>query len=292
MSRKNRNARRASAAPSNIGSQIGQNTALRMCTDTCGYEYRQLMSNVLFTDTSYQRSIDAARVKKIVENFDPRIANTLKVSLRDGCFYVFDGAHTLLALKKVHGETTFPVDCKVFFGLNYEDEAYLFALQNGASKEVAFSARLRAMLISRSAEAEDFRAHTANVGLSLAEGTGSATRNTIAALAKAYKLYTDRGAEEYERLLRLIVDTWGGAAWSLTGYILGGVSVLFEEYGEALSRDRFIKKLRGTTYESLRDEARRQQRSSSDIAHALALLKVYNIGGRGALDTRALMMRD
>ena len=30
----------------------------------------------------------------------------------------------------------------------YEDEAYLFALQTGESRDVAFSARLRALLIS------------------------------------------------------------------------------------------------------------------------------------------------
>jgi len=289
MSKKKKNARCA-----DLRANTAQNvTAARKCTDTCGYEYRLLMSNMLVTDTSYQRSIDNARVEKIVDNFDPRVANTLKVSFRDGRFYVFDGAHTLLALKKVHGDTPFLVDCKVFFGLTYADEAYLFALQNGESKEVAFSARLRAMLISRSAEAEDFRARTAAAGLFLSEGTGSATRNTIAALAKAYKLYTERGAEEYERILRLIADTWGGAAWSLTGYILGGVSMLLEEYREEIRRDRFVRKLRGAVYEDLRDEARRQQRSSSDVAHALALVKWYNRGGgRGTLDPRLLTMMD
>jgi len=292
MSRKNRNARRVNVAPLNAQSQP-QGTAVRMCTKTCGYEYRQLMSNALLTDTSYQRNIESARVDRIVENFDPRVVNTLKVSSRNGGFYVFDGAHTLLALKRINGDAPFHVDCKVFYGLTYEDEAYLFALQNGESKEVAFRVRLRAMLISGSAEAQDFRARTTNAGLALAEGTGSATKNTIVALAKAYKLYKDRGPEEYGCILRLIVDTWGGVAWSLTSYILGGVNVLLVEYGAAINRDRFIKRLRSVTYEDLRDEARRQQRSSSDIAQALALLKVYNRGGgRGSLDPRILTAKD
>ena len=290
MSRKNRKARRASVSPLSI---LPQTSAVRMCTGTSGYEYRQLMSNVLLTDTSYQRDIDSACVDRIVESFDPRIVNTLKVSSRAGHFYVFDGAHTLMALKRIHGDSPFPVDCKVFHGLTYEDEAYLFALQTGESKDVAFGVRLRAMLVSKSLEAEDFRAHTESVGLALSDRPGSAAKNTIAALAKAYKLYRDHGPEEYEQILRLIVDTWDGAAWSLTSYVLGGVSVFLREYGDAFNRDRFIKRLRGMSYEELRDEAKRQRRSSSDIAHALALVKAYNHGGgRGSLDPRLLTMQD
>jgi hypothetical protein len=266
---------------------------MRMCDKGCGYEYRLLTSTALETDTSYQRRIDPGLVEKIVTNFDARVANTLKVSYRDGRFFVFDGAHTLLALKRVHGDAPFLVDCKVYFGLSYEDEAYLFALQTGQSKDVAFGVRLRAMLISKSAEAEGFRTHTANAGLTLVDGSGSASKNTIAALAKAYKMYTDRGAEEYERIIRLIVETWDGAAWSLTSYVLGGVSAFLREYGEAVIRDRFIKRLRSVSYDDLRDEARRQQRSSSDIAHALAIVKAYNrSGGRGTLDPRLLTVRD
>ena len=47
------------------------------------------------------------------------------------------------------------------------------------------------------------------------------------------------------------------------------------------------------TYETLRDEARRQQRGSSDVAHALAITKLYNLtGGRGTVDPRRLTVLD
>ena len=101
------------------------------CDDKCSYEYKRMPAAWLETDSSYQRKIDAARVERIVNSFDPRLANEVKVSFRDGKFYVFDGAHTLSALKRIHGEETFMVDCKVYYGLSYEDEAYLFALQSG-----------------------------------------------------------------------------------------------------------------------------------------------------------------
>ena len=167
------------------------------CDDKCSYEYKRMPAAWLETDFSYQRKIDSARVERIVNSFDPRLANEVKVSFRDGKFYVFDGAHTLSALKRIHGEDSFMVDCKVYYGLSYEDEAYLFALQSGESKDVAFNTRLRALMISGSQEATDFRAHTAQAGFQLSDGAGSATKNTIAAIAKAYRLYKEYGPEQY-----------------------------------------------------------------------------------------------
>ena len=79
----------------------------------------------------------------------------------------------------------------------------------------------------------------------------------------------------------------GAPLWSATA------GVFLREYGAEYNRLRFIKRLRGATYEMLRDEARRQQRGSSDVAHALAITKLYNLtGGRYTVDPRRLTMLD
>ena len=111
MSRKNRNARRQANKPLNPHAvQIAMDTfpaadknsaAVRMLDEKCGYEFTRLPSIMLESDTSYQRPIDLKRVQRIVENFDARLVNPLKVSGRDGHYYVFDGAHTLAALKEI-----------------------------------------------------------------------------------------------------------------------------------------------------------------------------------------------
>ena len=308
MSRKNRNARSVQHSRRNysrdlisqpVQGQLAMNevpipaTGRIVCDTKCSYEYMRLPASWLVTDTSYQRAIDEKAVERIVESFDPRLVNVVKVSHRDGRFYVFDGAHTLNALKRINGMNSFLVDCKVYRGLAYEDEAYLFALQTGESRDVAFSARLRALLISNSQEAVDFRESTQRAGLQLASGNSTASQDTIAALAKAYRLFTKLGTQQYEAVLSLIRETWGGAAWSLTSYVLGGVAELLGEYGGEVSPERFRKKLVCVGYEDIRNEARRQMRGSSDVAHALALVKFYNRGGgRGSLDARALTMKD
>ena len=44
------------------------------CDDKCSYEYKRMPAAWLETDFSYQRKIDAARVERIVNSFDPRLA--------------------------------------------------------------------------------------------------------------------------------------------------------------------------------------------------------------------------
>ena len=308
MSRKNRNAHNVIHTQRNFSTnqimqpvrgQLTMNeipvpaTGRIACDARCSYEYMRLPAAWLITDIRYQRKIKEADVERIVNNFDPRLVNVIKVSHRDGKFYVFDGAHTLSALKRINGADTFLVDCKVFRGLAFEDEAYLFALQTGESRDVAFNVRLRAFLISNSRDAVDFRDRTRRAGLQLASESSTASQNTIAALSKAYRLYGNLGPQQYESALSLIRETWNGVAWSLTSYVLGGVAELLTEYGEELSRERFKKKLVSVGYEDIRNEAKRQMRGSSDVAHALALVKFYNRGGgRGCLDARVLTMKD
>lgn len=66
------------------------------------HPYREIMlfSGLLEVPTElYQRKLDHDRANRIAENFDPRLLNDPKVSERDGHFYVFDGQHTIEALR-------------------------------------------------------------------------------------------------------------------------------------------------------------------------------------------------
>ena len=99
MSRKNRNARSVIHTQRNFSRNLisqpvqGQLTMNEVpipatgkiaCDAKCSYEYMRLPAAWLVTDTSYQRAIDEKAVERIVENFDPRLVNVIKVSHRDG----------------------------------------------------------------------------------------------------------------------------------------------------------------------------------------------------------------
>ena len=66
--------------------------------------------------TTYQRTLNEDRVRRIAAEFDERIANEPKVSCRDGRYYVFDGQHTIAARKLLNGGRDLPIRCKVFYG--------------------------------------------------------------------------------------------------------------------------------------------------------------------------------
>ena len=115
--------------------------------------------------TTYQRTLNEDRVRKIAAEFDERIANEPKVSSRGGCYYVFDGQHTIAARKFLNGGRDLPIRCKVFYGLSERDEALLFAQQTGASANLTAGARFRALVYGGDKEALAFQKVTEAVGL-------------------------------------------------------------------------------------------------------------------------------
>lgn len=260
---------------------------LHKLDDHCMYEYTRLPSAVLESDISYQRSIDMKRVNRIVENFDARLVNPLKISNRDGRYYIFDGAHTLAALKIVHKFDNFLVDCKLFHGLTYEDEAYLFALQNGEFKAVATAPRLKALVRSNDDKARDLLARTEEAGFKLA-GNGHGTANkTLGCMAKLWKIY-NMSPELYSKTLFYLMEAWHGAAWSLAANIVGAVALFIHVYGEEMNQNRFLKQLRTADLAALK-RLKDGDAKNKDYTYAFALLKLYNrVGGKGTLMPYAL----
>ena len=63
------------------------------------YKYGKLNTVQLKVDMTYQRELNTEMVKRIAENFNWLKVNVIKVSHRDGAYYIFDGQHTMNALK-------------------------------------------------------------------------------------------------------------------------------------------------------------------------------------------------
>ena len=83
----------------------------------------------LISSQKYQRDIDQKEVAYIVSNFNPHKFGIIKVSFRDGKYYVYDGQHRIAAFKVLNGNQDGFVKCEVHYGLTYEDEAKYFAEQ-------------------------------------------------------------------------------------------------------------------------------------------------------------------
>ena len=254
-------------------------------------EIGSLNSDQLELDYSYQRPTEPDRVREIVSKFDSALVNLVKVSARDGHYYVFDGGHTLAALKKVNGTKSFPVLCIIYHGLTYEDEAILFAKQQGDAKKVGIPYKLRALEAAGDLETVDFLDRTRRSGFVITPGTRRVRNGNITAVKRAYDAYKQLGPERYERMMSLVKQTWNGEAWSVGQGMLGGLCEFYRSYGEVLREKRFVSKLSGVSRTAVDRDASGYYGLSVTIARALSIGKFYNRGGGyGTVDLSLLAM--
>ncbi len=281
MSRKNRNARRQNYTPANTRTFPAPTHHVYMIDENCSYEYTQLPSTLLESKIEYQRLLREDHVQEIVDNFDARLVNPLKVSNRDGHYYVFDGAHTLAALKQINKFDNFMVDCKLYHGLTFEDEAYLFAVQSGQKKEISKAARVKALTLAKDEKILDMEQRTEAAGFRIRSNRDTDKRR-IACVAKLEKIY-DVSPDLLSETLTLLMSAWRGAAWSLAANIIGGLALFIQVYGDEFSRERLVKQICDADLPAL-NLLRDNTSPNKDYAYAFALFKLYNkIGGKGAL---------
>ena len=124
-------------------------------------------SKLVYPRELYQRGVERKRVELIAAHFNEYVANEPKVSFRNGQFIVTDGQHTIEGRILRNGGKDLPILCKVYTGMTVEQEALLFAEQNGFSAPLTAGIKLRAKVVGGDAISKVFLAATNRVGLSL-----------------------------------------------------------------------------------------------------------------------------
>ena len=163
-------------------------------------------SKLIYPREIYQRGVERKRVELIARDFNEYIVNEPKVSFRNGRYYVMDGQHTIEGCILLNGGEDRPILCKVYTGLTMEQEALLFAEQNGFSAPLTAGIKLR---------------------------------------ATALKLYDQLGEEIYCEALRHIVEAWEGKPDSFRAAVLRGVMYFVQLYHGQYSEERLVRALSG-----------------------------------------------
>lgn len=248
-------------------------------------ENRSINSKLIISDPSYQRQIDHNRVKRIVSNFNQNLVNPVKVSKRDGRYYVFDGQHTLSALKLKNNGNDLMVECKVYHGLTKEDEAKLFSEQNGISSSVEANARMKALLVAGDVEITEFYESVMNCGVRM-DFTKGAAKNKIVACNSVYKIFKKTTRSEFSSILTIIKDAWGGEAESFRKEIIEGVTIFYMEYKNDCDINRLTTQLSKTSPIVIIREGNIYKEGGSK-RYAQQILNIYNKGMRsGKLQER------
>lgn len=189
-------------------------------------EIRSINSRLIISEPAYQRVLDYNRVKRIVTYFNQNLVNPIKISNRDGKYYVFDGQHTLAALKLRNNNHDLMVECKIYYGLTQQEEARLFAEQNGLSRTVESNARMKALFVAGDVEIIELHTLVTSLGIKLDFTKGNAS-NKIVAAKSAYDIFKKSTPSEFVQILKIIKESWGGEADSFRREILNGVAVFY-----------------------------------------------------------------
>lgn len=253
--------------------------------NTVDYEYKPINTKNINVDRLYQRDLNMTKVRKIVRAFNPYLVNAVKVSFRDGKYYVFDGQHTIAAIKEKNRGNDCQVDCKVFYGLTRLDEMNLFIAQNGEASAVQSREKFRALNNNGDPEIRDMVRLCTMAGL-IADFERGQSQNRIIATSTLYKAYKELDSEDFVDMLKIIKEAWDGSTDSLVGDIIGGMAIFYKTYVGEFKRKTLVDRLkRKSPTEIVRDG--KVSNASGTRKFARVILGVYNKGTtRGRLEDR------
>ena len=240
------------------------------------FEEKNLNTKDLTINPRAQRELKAKKVRDIVKDFNPLLVNPIKVSFRDGKYWVIDGQHTLNALRVVNDGDCM-VRCKVFYGLTEIDEADLFLSQNGHSSPVGMNDKLRVLFLQGDQEVMDFIKATELAGLRI-DFTKGQSRNKIIAISCAFSIYKKLPREKYIEMLIAIRDAWDGAPDSFSREILIGMSRVYATYFGEFKTKEMSKRLSKVAPAQIVREGKGYGSLSAPVMYAKAILRVYNAG--------------
>lgn len=237
------------------------------------YERKQLSTGILFSGQPYQRKVNPRTVQKIVEEFDPKLLDEVVVSFRAGRYNVVDGQHRIEALKQLDGGRDCVINCKVLYGLTYEQEAGLYKRLDACKKRLSIADSTRAAV-----EANDdptvnaIKKTLGRYGLEWSLYAGQhGGKNRIVSARTLLNLYRDLDLGEFDKTIRLIKQTWGGDESSLNMYILSGVALFVQTYGEDIDEAAFARRLKKA------DPAKIVSSGKADISTNVTALKYARV---------------
>lgn len=243
---------------------------------------RSIYTGRLTSGLPYQRPVNPKEVERLIREWDERLLDPIIVSFRDGKFNVVDGQHRIAALRKMNGGNGVMVNCKVYSGLTYEQEADLCYKLDKAKKRLSLSQSTNALAeAGTDAEVAEVKRLVESCGFVWALGKSHGKTGEIVstrALMNAYRLL---GGSAFSRMLSLVWGAWKGDPRSLTAAVLSGMALFVKTYDTELDDHAFIKRLAVVDPDEINRRGRADfSTNNAALRFARVLLEKYN-GQRG-----------
>jgi len=234
---------------------------------------KDLVSNQL-----YQRDIDQKEVAYIASNYDPHQFGVIKVSFRDGKYYVYDGQHRITAFKIVNGNQDGFVKCEVHYGLTYEDEARYFAEQYLGSKKVDIVYRWRALFEAKKEPVYTIVTSVRAIGIDIKFTKNKSIYNRIIALKQLNDMWDKLGSEKTLKVLALLKKAWETDLNTFDGNILIGMREFFFTYADEINDEAFVRQMKKVSPLSIVVEGKKDMLSKNGLNFAKIIWSKYNNG--------------
>lgn len=253
----------------------------------------QMITGVLNTrfilKDTYQRPLDEALVRKIVAHWNSNLMNLPKVSRRDGKYYVFDGQHTIEALKLKNNGKDLDIPCRIYSGMTYEDEARLFAAQNGISKNVTTMQKLRALYEAKDPDVVRVTDIVIEYGYAdPIKNNSSNCPNGFRTLPSALKIYEKCGEGRLRQVLKVITGAWGNDKDGCRSGILNGINIVLSLYMGEFKEADLINSLKRVSPVKLFADAKADTAHSGANRFAYQIVRLYNKKKQYRLDEREI----
>ncbi len=232
----------------------------------------------LVSNQPYQRDINQKEVAYIVSNFDPHQIGVIKVSYRDGKYYVYDGQHRITAFKIVNGNQDGFVRCEVHYGLTYEDEARYFAEQYLGAKKVDIIYRWRALFEAKKEPVYTIVTSVKAIGVDIKFTKNKSVCNRIIALKQLNDMWDKLGSAKTLRVLALLKRIWEDDLNAFDGNILIGMREFFFTYSNEIDEEAFVRQMKKVSPFSIVVEGKKDMLSKNGLNFAKVIWSKYNNG--------------
>lgn len=265
---------------------VAPNAVFVLLPENKGKETIQIMdlnTKDLISNQKYQRDVDQKEVAYIVSNFDPHKFGIIKVSFRNGKYFVYDGQHRIAAFKVLNGNQDGIVKCEVHYGLTYEDEAKYFAEQYLGSKNVNIVYRWRALYEAKEDPVYSIVNSVRAIGIDV-KFSKVKSANRIIAFKQLNDIWEKLGSDKTLKILSLLKKAWETDENAFDGNIILGMREFFCTYMNEIKEETFVKQMKKTTPSQIVIEGKKDSISKNGLNFAKIIWIKYNSG----LKTRRL----
>lgn len=205
---------------------------------------QKLSTALLHSGLPYQRPVRTSHVDKLVRHWNPTYLTPIEVSYRDGKYNVVNGQHRLSAIEKMTGGKDVAVQCLVYTGLTYEQEAAMYYLLDKTSGHLKLANAIKALLESNTdPELIDIKQRIERAGFTWALDKPSGVTYEIKPVRAIINAYQKLGGQTFSRMLGLMAGTWHGTQNSLKSGMISGMALFLKAHENELEDHEFVRRL-------------------------------------------------